>query len=73
MRDKNRIQKIMTVFQEIWEQVPDWRFGQLISNMMGTLIHDHKILDIFFPEDDKWLEWLQEYKEKYFGPYEKES
>jgi hypothetical protein len=33
MREKERIFRIMTLLQTIWEKHPDWRFNQLISNL----------------------------------------
>lgn len=33
MREKERINRIMTLLQTIWAQQPDWRFNQLISNL----------------------------------------
>lgn len=39
---------------------PDWRFGQLCSNFFGWLASE-KGKDLFFPEEDKMLEYLKEY------------
>ena len=33
MRDPKRIDKFCDLLKEIWKRVPDWRFGQLISNL----------------------------------------
>lgn len=33
MREKERINRIMSLLQRIWEQQPDVRFNQLISNL----------------------------------------
>lgn len=44
------------------EYFPDWRFGQLCSNMFGWIMKEKKI-DIFFPEEDKMLEYIREYAE----------
>lgn len=33
MRDLKRIDKFCDLLKEIWKRVPDWRFGQLISNL----------------------------------------
>ncbi|WP_033827768.1 hypothetical protein [Bacillus andreraoultii] len=33
MREKERINRIMSLLQRIWEQQPDIRFNQLISNL----------------------------------------
>ena len=39
---------------------PDWRFGQLCSNFFGWLM-SKKGIDLFFPEEDKMLEYFKEY------------
>ena len=62
MRDKKRIEPFCNEFAKIWEEkFPDWRFGQLISNFMGWAVAEKKCSDIFFPEDNKWIEWFKEY------------
>lgn len=33
MRDPKRIDEFCDLLKEIWKRVPDWRFGQLISNL----------------------------------------
>jgi hypothetical protein len=48
MRDVNRIYDILVKFQDLWEQYPDQRFGQIISNYLVT---DRE--DIFYIEDDE--------------------
>ena len=48
MRDVNRIYDILVEFQDLWEQYPDQRFGQIISNY---LVNDKE--DIFYIEDDE--------------------
>ena len=47
MRDVNRIYDILVKFQDLWEQYPDQRFGQIISNY---IVNDNE--DIFYIEDD---------------------
>lgn len=48
MRDVNRIYDILVKFQDLWEQHPDQRFGQIISNYLAK---DNE--DIFYIEDDE--------------------
>ena len=48
MRDVNRIYDILVQFQDLWEQYPDQRFGQIISNY---IVNDNE--DIFYIEDDE--------------------
>ena len=48
IRDVNRIYDILVKFQDLWEQYPDQRFGQIISNY---IVNDNE--DIFYIEDDE--------------------
>lgn len=57
MRDPNRIDKILEVLGDVWKIVPDWRFGQLISNLQ--YFYNSKDGDCFFVEDDKMYEFLK--------------
>lgn len=59
MRDPKRIDEFCEALKEMWHQVPDWRFGQLMSNALGEIYvkHNH---DIFYIEDDEMLEDLKE-------------
>ena len=66
MRDINRIEPLMNELTEIWYTVPDWRFGQLISNFKCYIKFQHNIEDIFYIEDDKILEYIKEFKENIF-------
>ena len=60
MRDPKRIRKYCNKLAELWEQVPDWRFGQLISNVLGEY-QAEKHRDIFFPEDEEMIEFFESY------------
>lgn len=53
MRDKNRIDPFLEKLGEAWKKVPDWRFGQLIVNVLGE--------DPFYIEDDKVIEQFKKY------------
>lgn len=48
MRDPVRIDHILIKLQSLWKQVPDWRFCQLIVNLVGEE-------DPFHLEDDEFL------------------
>ena len=50
MRDPGRISIIIEKLEELWEEYPDLRLGQLIY-----FISNGKE-DIFYIEDDKWLD-----------------
>lgn len=49
MRDPNRIEPFLNTIKKCWEQVPDWRFGQLIENLKRWL----KVDDLFYIEDNE--------------------
>ena len=56
MRDKNRIKPFLEELGEIWEQeCPDWRFGQLITNVVLDAG------DPFYCEEEEMLEHFKEY------------
>lgn len=50
------------------EYFTDWRFGQLVTNFLCWLMND-KGMDIFFPEEDRILEYIKEYSEQYRNEY----
>lgn len=60
MRDKKRIPKILKKLQQAWLKVPDWRLGQLISNLRGTGPQD-----VFYVEDDEWQRLIKEFINNY--------
>lgn len=58
MRDINRIRKFCNELADIWEsECPDWRFGQLIVNVMRR----NQIADPFYIEEDKMMEMIRSY------------
>ncbi len=58
MRDPERIDRIGEKLLRLWKKYPDWRLGQLISNLCGGMSGGRK--DVFFPEDDSWEAWINE-------------
>lgn len=40
MRDPARIDKFCDELKQVWRKFPDWRFGQLMSNMLGQFVAD---------------------------------
>jgi hypothetical protein len=56
MRDPKRIPRIVAKLEKAWELVPDWRLGQLISNLLGPGPQD-----VFHPGDEKWESLLDEF------------
>lgn len=60
MRDKNRIKPFMEELTKLWEEeCPDWRFGQLISN-----VFDYLQYDAFFYEEKEILNEFKKYFKK---------
>jgi len=49
MRDPKRIPRIIKKLEKVWKKHPDYRLGQLVSNLLGPGPHD-----VFFPEDEEW-------------------
>lgn len=61
MRNKKRIAPFVQKLQKYWEEkIPDWRFGQFMSNFLGFAWKE-KNRDIFFIEDDEMSELLDQY------------
>ena len=56
MRNPNRIDEFCNRLARVWHCVPDWRFGQLMVNMLGEMNRDP-----FFPEDDTMIEFFEQY------------
>lgn len=56
MRGINRIDEVLAALKENWEKVPDWRLGQLLCNLQSAAGND-----LFYVEDDKFVELLEEY------------
>ena len=54
-RDPDRIQLIMLLINEIWQQHPDLRFGQLVELFLKYLNTE----DMFYVEDDVFKETLE--------------
>lgn len=57
MRDTERIHTICALLEEIWNQVPDWRFGQLLCNL--NLFNKRDSLS-FYQEDSITLDKLKD-------------
>ena len=55
MRDPNRIDEFCDELKAIWHQVPDWRFGQLIENMLSARLQAVPDSNGFFYTEDEEL------------------
>ena len=61
MRNPDRLDTFYATIKNIHRKAfPDWRFGQLMSNFFGWLSYE-KGVDLFFPEEDKMLEYFKEF------------
>ncbi len=67
MRDPKRIDKFCDLLKEIWKRVPDWRFGQLISNLGRQL--EWTPGGFFYAEDEEFMNELARILAK-FNEYE---
>lgn len=70
MRDPKRIDEFCDLLKELWKRVPDWRFGQLISNLGKQL--EWTPGGFFYAEDEEFMNELarilakfNEYENKY--------
>lgn len=60
MRKRERIQPFLQEIGKIWaEECPDWRFGQLLVNVIGSFDGDP-----FFMEEDEFLDKFKQYFHK---------
>jgi hypothetical protein len=60
MRNPDRIYGYCARLCELWRRVPDWRFGQLMSNLLGAYVTETG-QDIFFPEDEELFAFFEKY------------
>lgn len=60
MRDPSRIDEFCETLRQKWHEVPDWRFGQLMSNFLGEVCYGSG-RDIFYIEDNEMLNFLENY------------
>lgn len=61
MRNPDRIPEILKELEEFWRQVPDWRLGQVVSNLNYEITGNN---DSFYLEDKDLLELLQQKNRK---------
>lgn len=60
MRDPKRIDEFCKELEKMWHRVPDWRFGQLMSNFLGYVV-EKTGRDIWFFEEPEMLEYVKGY------------
>ena len=59
-RPKDRMPEFFSEVQKYWEKVPDWRFGQLLINVLGE-----NMPVIFTLEEEQILERFEEFFTRY--------
>ena len=60
MRDPNRINEFCNEFAQLWHKVPDWRFAQLMMNIV--LAYQHKYSNApFYVEDEEYMKFMKNY------------
>lgn len=59
MRDPKRINDFCNKLAQIWHEVPDWRFGQFMINMITKAEYDGD--DVFYMEDEELLKMMEKY------------
>ena len=61
MRNPKRIDEFCNELKEMWHRVPDWRFGQLMSNFLG-FVSQETGKDIWFIEEPEMIEFVKIYQ-----------
>ena len=57
-RDPERIDPFLDILGRVWKkECPDWRFGQLITNVFN----DMSSTEFYLSEDDRILEHFENY------------
>lgn len=59
MRDSERIDKFCERLAKAWENYLDWRFGQLMVNILSEMMAQGR--DPFFPEEDEMIRFIEDY------------
>ncbi len=64
MRDINRIPKMLKLIETVWREVPDWRLGQLLVNVVNTLGGVPMDNNLFYIEDEDLMKALEKIAER---------
>lgn len=54
MRDPKRIDGFMERLGAVWKDYPDFRFGQLLMNLLGD-VQQEVGMDLFYVEDEEFF------------------
>ena len=66
MRNPDRIDNFIEKVRATWKEVPDWRFGQFMLNILGDMQARAKY-DLFFMEDEDFFKLFDEVTKMYKG------
>ena len=65
MRNPDRIYPFCNRLAAAWMELPDWRFGQLMCNLLGDMAGNGR--DPFFPEEDEMIDYIEQYIARVIG------
>ena len=65
-RDVGRIQPFCDRLAAAWAKLPDWRFGQLMINLLRDYEAEHG-RDFFFLEEDEMIKVIEAYCARFSG------
>ena len=66
MRDKKRIDRMLSVIWTVWKQHPDLRLGQLLMNAKVVLDEERGgSREIFYVEDDEMERAIKDFAQKF--------
>lgn len=65
-RDVERIQLFCEQLAAAWAKLPDWRFGQLMVNLLRDYEAEHG-RDFFFLEEDEMIKVIEAYCVRFSG------
>ena len=63
MRNPERIDPFCKNLAELWHRVPDWRFGQLMINLLSFYMNETG-RDAFFVEDAEFMDRMRSYMDE---------
>lgn len=66
MRDPKRIDGYMERLGAVWKDYPDFRFGQLLMNLLGA-VQDEVGIDLFYVEDEEFFAAFEKCFERMMG------
>ena len=66
LRDTGRIQPFCDRLAAAWAKLPDWRFGQLMINLLWDYEEEHGH-DVFFLEEDEMIAVIEAYCARFTG------